>query len=1219
MKVTLISLLFFAWLIPSTSFSQTEPPKVIPPSPHASALAKYGNIPVSTYTGLPDISIPIYEIKTRDVSVPITLSYHASGIKVSEEASRVGLGWVLNAGGVISRNVVNKDDFLEDVTAYLSSNNISPVIAGGPRYVAPSNMQAGTIASFLDTQNLPNQVNYDLTNFIHGSSYDYEPDQFSYNFMGNSGQFVLGRDGQPVLKKQEKIRLTSISNGSSWEVFTADGFKYVFAATESSSDNSTGNNEQKSAWYLTSITSPSGEVVTFHYVNLGAQYTKPVGQFEESVQAYQFSCSTFVCTPIGNTQGALPLKRYSTIYLSHIKWAHGKVEFVMADREDLEGDKRLQSVLIYRNNAVLPLESYELIESHNLEQSYFNYNVGSNTFPMPDVTTDRLKKRLKLVALSKQSNALEVYKYRFNYYESLNSDQLPPKNSYARDHWGYYNGKGNTSLIPSFHNVVYPTSYEEINGMMGEQRNPSATHMRAFSLKEIIYPTKGKTVFTYGANDYEVDETVPPTIYQTSDFMLFNAAVNRGVVASTLLDLTDQYKSPSGSVIPVEVSAAFRSNPLCWQITGAPDIYFEVTSEDGNTLYGRVSLSMQSCAQPTDRDCIYCDPNQQQMGIFSYKGSITLQPGRYLWRAFVNSQETRFVDISANYTWWVDTHKRSPLGPNIKYALAGGLRVEKIEDFDANGIRTGVRNFDFHYATDVDNNGTPEYHSNGKLMMMPAYSYFDVSWERKQVSDIPPIFSTCLDCAFLIRQSDSFLPATGSHGSAVGYSKVKESIGENGEGGYTIYEYENVKDTRIPFNYPWGSTTYPMRPPSVATRVHGLNGMLLKRTVYSDQGTPFSQLTNTYSSLYNKVEYGLSYRRIRVIGYTLSSGAEILMSIYPATDSYFYYLSGSTETSYDPVGVVSNTVVTTYSYGNQAHLQLTQASKTSSDGHKVVTTYKYPADYSDIDGGTAITQMKQDAAFQHRSPVEITVMDEDAAGNRTLLSRAITVYGIFNGRAFPEENVITINAAPLTLAELPSYIPKDGYSSGLNAGKYNRVYKFNYNSDGNISRVQKDSNIPITYLWGSKKTNPVAEVSNAEVSECFYEGFEEGSFTEDAAAAHTGRKFFTGDYQVSFSIPNSRSYRIEYWYYDGVKWNYKTAGYTGPTTLTEGTSIDDVRIVPVDAFIKTYTYRSLVGVTSMINERGETFKYEYDVSGRLQFIFDETGSIVKKYDYAYKQ
>src|SRR4051812_19271228 len=75
----------------------------IPPSPEASALGKYGDIQVSLATGIPNISIPFFDINTNDFSLKLNLSYHASGIKVEEIAPSTGLGWSLNAGGVITR------------------------------------------------------------------------------------------------------------------------------------------------------------------------------------------------------------------------------------------------------------------------------------------------------------------------------------------------------------------------------------------------------------------------------------------------------------------------------------------------------------------------------------------------------------------------------------------------------------------------------------------------------------------------------------------------------------------------------------------------------------------------------------------------------------------------------------------------------------------------------------------------------------------------------------------------------------------------------------------------------------------------------------------------------------------------------------------------------------------------------------------------------------
>ena len=80
---------------------------VVMPSANAASLGKYGDIPVSFHTGVPNVGIPIYTVQDGPLSMPISLSYHAGGLKVGEPCSWVGLGWSLQAGGMISRTVVH--------------------------------------------------------------------------------------------------------------------------------------------------------------------------------------------------------------------------------------------------------------------------------------------------------------------------------------------------------------------------------------------------------------------------------------------------------------------------------------------------------------------------------------------------------------------------------------------------------------------------------------------------------------------------------------------------------------------------------------------------------------------------------------------------------------------------------------------------------------------------------------------------------------------------------------------------------------------------------------------------------------------------------------------------------------------------------------------------------------------------------------------------------
>ena len=83
---------------------------VVPSSPNVAALEKFVNFPVSNFTGVPNIDVPIHTVTEGNLSLPISVNYNASGIKVEETASWVGLGWALNAGGAISRQVMGGPD-----------------------------------------------------------------------------------------------------------------------------------------------------------------------------------------------------------------------------------------------------------------------------------------------------------------------------------------------------------------------------------------------------------------------------------------------------------------------------------------------------------------------------------------------------------------------------------------------------------------------------------------------------------------------------------------------------------------------------------------------------------------------------------------------------------------------------------------------------------------------------------------------------------------------------------------------------------------------------------------------------------------------------------------------------------------------------------------------------------------------------------------------------
>ena len=154
--------------------------KLIPPSPNAASLGQYADTPVNTYTGVPNISVPLCAVKSGDIELPVTLSYHASGIKVAQEASWVGLGWALNAGGVITRQVRGIDDFSYS-GGYLNDTKFPP-----------------STADNLPDPSEPGQVNK-YYNPIKNRNLDGESDVYYYNFLGYSGKILFEKQTGDVV------------------------------------------------------------------------------------------------------------------------------------------------------------------------------------------------------------------------------------------------------------------------------------------------------------------------------------------------------------------------------------------------------------------------------------------------------------------------------------------------------------------------------------------------------------------------------------------------------------------------------------------------------------------------------------------------------------------------------------------------------------------------------------------------------------------------------------------------------------------------------------------------------------------------------------------------------------------------------------------------------------------------------------------------------------
>jgi hypothetical protein len=90
---------------------------------------------------------------------------------------------------------------------------------------------------------------------------------------------------------------------------------------------------------------------------------------------------------------------------------------------------------------------------------------------------------------------------------------------------------------------------------------------------------------------------------------------------------------------------------------------------------------------------------------------------------------------------------------------------------------------------------------------------------------------------------------------------------------------------------------------------------------------------------------------------------------------------------------------------------------------------------------------------------------------------------------------------------------------------------------------------------------------------------------------------------------------------NGTNWTYFEHKVTGITTaILNGIGyIDELRLYPDSAQMKTYTYQPLVGISGQCDLKNTLSFYEYDGADRLKTFRDQDMNVVKEHSYNYAQ
>ncbi|WP_437922093.1 hypothetical protein [Sphingobacterium sp. LRF_L2] len=524
-------------------------------TPNVASMLKHVDFPVNHYTGIPEIKLPLYNVKVDDFELQLNLNYLSTGLKVSEAASNVGLGWNIGSLGVISRVVKGiPDDYNRDGDISPTNDLPGDNVFEEKRYGLFWSNSADLIRNFNMADTSFSYVRDKILNI----SYDYlpcnwylpyhdsHPDIFYFSVNGISGKFVF--DSYENIQKIELIpyqdikiihQLDSKGKIASFTLTDADGHQYFFNDIEEITDYSHDLDNRdgevltyNSSWHLSKIVTNKNKVIDFSYekelIDVSSRApVEYVGGFGSAsitsdyiISSYDYVSETW--TNIRDQQVIYYdnfVKDITQVVGSYVSPNVRRLAQITTDNELIFFDATLtrQDLTSSNSKAITGFRVFNrttpnvMVKGFEFKYDYFNSDILVNDHYQQ---YQSFYKRLKLTAVDELTNNGNKQLYaQFSYNEQF---ALPNRLSNAQDLWGFYNGAtGNTSLIPTI--FVYPSNNgsnrfralplfdylaQDAFVLPGASRLPNEQYMLCGLLTKVKYSTGAETEYTYGMHDF---------------------------------------------------------------------------------------------------------------------------------------------------------------------------------------------------------------------------------------------------------------------------------------------------------------------------------------------------------------------------------------------------------------------------------------------------------------------------------------------------------------------------------------------------------------------------------------------------------------------------------------------------------------------------------------------------------------------------------------------